>query len=111
MDKRDRDRLRHIRDAARRALEIAATTSRDDLEGTDVEALALVRLLEIVGEACAQVSEDTRQHNPGVPWRDAADMRNVLIHAYLRVNLDAVWRTVVEDLPPLLEAVERILAD
>lgn len=109
MRERDRDRLRHIRDAARRALEIADETSRQSLEPESTKALALVRLLEIIGEAASQVSEEVRDAYPNVPWRQAADMRNVLIHAYFRVNLDVVWRTVTEDLPPLVDDIETIL--
>lgn len=109
MLERDRDRLRHIRDAARRALEISKEVDREELEPEDMRALALVRLLEIIGEAAGQVSEELQDHYPDLPWRQAADMRNVLIHAYFRVNLDVVWRTVTEDIPDLLERVEAIL--
>lgn len=109
MRDRDRDRLRHIRDACQRALEIAEDLSRDALEPEGTDTLALVRLLEIIGEAANQVSGDLRSEHPDVPWQEASDMRNVLIHAYFRVNLDVVWRTVTEDLPDLLERVEEIL--
>ncbi len=92
-------------------MEIAEEVDREDLEPEDIRALALVRLLEILGEAAGQISEDVKDEHPGPPWRQAAEMRNVLIHAYFRVNLDIVWRTVRDDLPPLLELVEDILAE
>lgn len=67
---------------------------------------AVVRQLEILGEAACHVSAATREATPGVPWRGLTGMRNVLIHAYHRVDLDQVWQTVTVDLPPLLVAVE-----
>lgn len=111
MRERDRDRLRHIRDAGRRAIEITDATDRTSLRPESTEALALARLLEIIGEATNQVSDGLRRRHPDLPWQQASDMRNVLAHAYFRVNRDILWRTVVEDLPPFLAAVERILAE
>ena len=63
--------------------------------------LESIRNLEVIGEATKNLSEDLRDANPAIPWRQIAGMRDVLIHDYLKVNLNRVWRTVEIDLPPL----------
>jgi uncharacterized protein with HEPN domain len=69
----------------------------------------VVRALEIICEAAREVPTDVRRRYPQVPWQDMADMRNKLIHEYFGVDLEVVWRTVQEDLPPLVGAVQQIL--
>ena len=71
---------------------------------------ALVRAIEIIGEAASRVSEPTRAAMPVVPWSQIAAMRNRLIHAYFDVNRDVVWQTAIEEIPALatiLEAIRR----
>jgi uncharacterized protein with HEPN domain len=71
---------------------------------------AVVRQLEIIGEAVKQLSSKTTERAPGVPWRLIAGTRDRLIHAYFAVNLDAVWAMVEQDLPSLRREVEQLLA-
>ncbi len=71
---------------------------------------AVVRALEIVGEAANQMPDTAKERWPHIPWQDMADMRNVLIHAYSGVDLETVWRTVQEDLPPLCDSIRQALA-
>ena len=70
----------------------------------------VIRNLEVIGEATKNLSAELRAANQEIPWRQIAGMRDVLIHDYLKVNLTRVWRTVVSDLPPLQEAVTRLLS-
>ena len=70
---------------------------------------ALVKAVEIIGEAALQTSEVTRAHLPGVPWEDIVGMRHRLVHAYFDINLDVVWKTVQADLPPLIPLLEQVL--
>jgi uncharacterized protein with HEPN domain len=69
----------------------------------------VIRNLEVIGEATKNLSRELWDANPDIPWRQIAGMRDVLIHDYLKVNLDRVWRTVVNDLPVLEAAVNRLL--
>lgn len=69
----------------------------------------VIRNLEVIGEATKNLSRELRDANPDIPWRQIAGMRDVLIHDYLKINLDRVWRTVVNDLPVLDAAVNRLL--
>ena len=105
----DEIRLRHMLDAAREALSFARGRTRGELDNDRQLGLALVKAIEIVGEAAAQVSEPTRRRLPDMPWERIVGMRNRLVHAYFDINLDIVWRTVREDLPELIALVEEAL--
>ena len=72
--------------------------------------LAIVRLLEIAGEAATHVSEPVQDALPGIPWQQITGARNRLIHGYFDVDLDIVWAIVQDDLPPLIAQLERVLA-
>lgn len=72
-------------------------------------ARALVKSIEIVGEAASKVSGPTRQEMPGVPWPEIVTMRHRLTHTYFDIDLDIVWNTATTDLPPLLELLTRWL--
>ncbi|HLG30832.1 MAG TPA: HepT-like ribonuclease domain-containing protein, partial [Candidatus Brocadiales bacterium] len=70
---------------------------------------AVIRRIEIVGEAARRISEETQNGFPGLPWNEIIGMRNVMIHEYDDVDLAIVWETVKNDLPPLIESLEDIL--
>ncbi len=97
-------------DAANEALSFVAQKSRSDLAMDRALTLALVKAMEIVGEAASKVSPELRSQSPEIPWADIVAMRNRLIHGYFDVNLDIVWQTVTVELPPLLRQLQEILA-
>lgn len=99
-----------MRDYAREAMTLLAGKSRADLETDRVLSLAVVRLLEILGEAATRVPIEMQQLHPSIPWSYIIGMRNRLIHGYDRVDLDIVWAVVVADLPPLATRLEEITA-
>jgi uncharacterized protein with HEPN domain len=70
---------------------------------------AVVRNLEIIGEASRSLSDDVRDQHPEVPWRQIAAFRNFAIHTYWQIKLERVWRIVEQDLPPLKTQIEAIL--
>lgn len=109
MRKDDANRLRHMRDAAREALRFARDRVRSDLDSDRMLALALVKDIEIIGEAANQISEETKAQLPQIPWADIIGMRHRLVHAYFDINLEILWQTVQQDLPPLLAALEKVL--
>jgi len=96
-------------DAANKAATFMQGRNRKDLDEDEILALALVRLLEIVGEAAKGISEDFRRKHPQVPWRLIAGTRDRLIHGYMDVNPDIVWNIVTEDLPPLIAELQRLV--
>ena len=110
MQKTDTIRLRHMLEAARTAILIAGLRRREDL-GTDIMfALALMKSIEIIGEAAGKVSEPCRQAHTDIPWARIIGMRNRLIHAYHDINLELLWNTITDDLPPLIALLEAALA-
>ena len=103
-------RLRHMREAAATALEMAAGHGRADLSTNTMLAMALTRCLEILGEAASKMSAETSARFHTIPFPKIIAMRNRLIHAYFDVDLDIVWTTVSDDLPALLHALDQALA-
>lgn len=107
----DTIRLNHIRDAAREALEHAAGRRREDLD-TDRQLLhALVRCIEIIGEAANNVSSDLQEEHPEIPWAQIVGMRNRLVHGYFDINCAIVWKTVQEEMAPLISNISATLCD
>ena len=109
MNENDEIRLRHMLDAAREAMSFSNGRNRDDLDVDRQLVLALVKAVEIVGEAASRTSEATRNELPGVPWESIIGMRNRLVHAYYAINLDILWSTVQEDLPDLIARLEPLV--
>ncbi len=105
----DMVRLRHMLDHSREAVEFVQGKTRADLSNSRLLELALVRLVEIVGEAATRVSQEGRAKHPEIPWEDAVGMRNRLVHGYDRVDLGVLWDTITDDLPPLIAELGKIL--
>jgi uncharacterized protein with HEPN domain len=98
---RDADRIAHMIEACDQAAAFIAGRSRDDLDDDRMLQLALVKLVEIIGEAAKAVSNHTQAQYPDVPWSVAARTRDRLTHHYFEVDLDRLWSTVAESLPTL----------
>ncbi len=109
MQKDDQVRLRHMLDAAREAVHFAKGRARSDLDGDRMLSLALIKCLEIVGEAAAIISIDGRGALPAIPWSSILGMRNRLVHAYFEIDLDVVWYTTTVSLPSLIQILEGIV--
>ena len=73
--------------------------------------LALVKEIEIIGEAASQISESTWHQWSVIPWADIIGMRNRLVHAYFDINLDILWQTIQHDLPPLIAELSQGLQE
>lgn len=100
-------RLRHMLDHAAEATSLARGKTRRDLGEDRMLELSLVRLLEVVGEAAARVSDETREQFSGIPWKSIVGLRNRLIHGYDAVDLDVLWDIVQRDLPPLIRQLRQ----
>ena len=105
----DRVRLRHMLDHAREAVAMITGKRRTDLQRQRMLELALVRLIEIIGEAAARVSTEGQAEYSFIPWKEVVGMRNRLVHGYDSIDLDVLWDTIEDDLPPLIDELERVL--
>lgn len=96
-------------DFARETAYFIKGRNRSDLDTDRIFSLALVRLVELIGEAANRVPTEEQSRYPNIPWVDIIAMRNRLIHGYDVFSYDMVWKTVAEDVPPLIKALEKTL--
>jgi len=109
MSKDDPVRLRHMLDSASEAFELIRDKSRADLDTNRVLSLALVRLLEIVGEAANKVNASTRKEIPDIPWSQIVSLRHRLIHGYDTIDMDILWKILTADLPDLIKQITKVI--
>jgi uncharacterized protein with HEPN domain len=105
---RDELYLRHILDAIQK-IESYADVGHDQFIAISLRHDAVIRQLEIIGEAAKRLSRQALGRHPEIPWRQVTGMRDVLIHDYMGVDLERVWNVIERDLPPLRKAVEELL--
>jgi uncharacterized protein with HEPN domain len=101
---------RHARDALLSVREYTAA-GRDAFFAARMVQDAVLRNLEIVGEAIKALAPETRSLAPETPWRRIAGMRDQLIHHYFGIDLEVVWRVVEVEIDPLLRVIERLIAE
>lgn len=109
MQKADGIRLQHMLDSANEAVYFVNNKTRISLDTDRKLMLALLKSIEIIGEAATHVTKKCQEDLSQIPWRNIVGMRNRLIHAYFDINLDILWKTVTEDLPPIIEELETLL--
>lgn len=101
--------LRDIREAAGRITAYTRGLSYNEFRRDHKTQDAVIRNLEIIGEAVKNISDTDRAGAPDVPWKSMAGMRDRLIHAYFGVNLDIVWAVATEELPAIMPEIERMI--
>ena len=109
MHAEDRIRLLHMVEAAEAAMRFAAGRQRDDLQTDQMLLFAVIRAIEVLGEAANKVSEEVRTANVNIPWKAIVGMRNRLIHAYFDVDTDMVWETLQIEIPEVLTHLQALL--
>ena len=109
MNERDELRLRHIVDAAQRIAGYLRGADQAAFLGNPMMQDAVIRNLEIIGEACVNLSAELTQGHAAVPWQKASGIRNRLVHGYFDVDLRIVWQTAVESLPGFAKQVKALL--
>jgi uncharacterized protein with HEPN domain len=102
-------RIRHMLDAAKEAMGFVKGRTRKDLNSDRMLTLSLVKSIEMIGEPASKVTEECRASCPEIPWVSIVGMRNRLIHAYFDIDPDRVWDTIQDDLPSLINDLEKIL--
>jgi uncharacterized protein with HEPN domain len=105
------DYINDILDALEKIENFTAGFELDSFVKDDKTAFAVIRALEIIGEAARKIPKSMRSHYPNIPWQDMAAMRNKLSHDYFGVDLRVVWKTLQIDLPPLKVGLEEIIQE
>jgi uncharacterized protein with HEPN domain len=109
--KNDKIYLRHILDAVADIEKFINGVSEEDFSKNREKQYAILRALEIIGEASKNLSDELKAKCPDIDWKNIAGMRDKLIHAYFGVNLPLVWGTVKNDLPQLKKQTQNLLKD
>lgn len=108
--KNDKVYLRHILECINN-IESYTPNGESDFFSSKLIQDAVIRNLEIIGEATKRISMDLREEYPDMPWREMAGMRDVLIHNYFGVDNEIVWNVVKNEIPLLKEKVTDLLGD
>jgi len=108
---RDHVYLSHMRDAIAKIERYVAGTDYETFTGNDMMIDAVIRELEIIGEATRNLSVPFIEAHPDIPWSRIRRMRNILIHEYFGVSLKVVWDTAHSNLPELKALIQRVLAE
>ena len=94
---------------ARRIATKITAVSRAEFDANDDLQLAIVYLIQVVGEAANRLTQEQRKSHPAIPWREITGMRHVVVHDYFRVDLDVVWDTANNSIPALVAALESMI--
>jgi uncharacterized protein with HEPN domain len=105
----DAIRIRHMIEAAETARQFVVGRQRSDLDENRMLLFALVRAIEVIGEAASKVSLETPTATPSVSWPAIVAMRNRLVHAYFDIDREILWRTVSEEIPALVSLLSSSL--
>jgi uncharacterized protein with HEPN domain len=106
----DRERLQDIVDAIAQIERYAPARKEDFLENELVQ-VWIIHHLQVIGEAASSLSSELRSCTPDIPWQAVIGLRNILVHAYFRVDPDELWAVVEKDIPFLKKRVGEILED
>ena len=102
---KDKLYIRHILEAIEKIRRYVGSASFQEFDANELLQDAVVRELEIIGEAAKHLSEEFRSQHPAIPWEQIAGMRDKLIHEYFGVDTEIVWKTITEDLEPVRRAL------
>lgn len=112
MENKDLFRLEHISESIEKIEHLAQLLhTQENFETRWIEQDAIIRNLEIIGEAVVHISDDLKSNHPDVPWREIKGMRNFVTHKYFGVELSEIWSTVIKDIPILKEQIKKIIDD
>ncbi len=108
---RDLDRLRHMLEAAQKLVDYSHGKSLSEIQGDELLSLALLRLLEVFGEAARCMSEPLQKRHPEVPWVEIIGTRAWVAHGYMDIDMRIVYSVLLNDLPPLITRLPAIIKD
>lgn len=101
----------HMLDTARKATDKLRGKAKEDFDADENLRLALAHLIQIIGEAARRISRELQTVHPEIPWTAIVGMRHKVVHDYLNVDDEIVWHTITQELDPLIQSLERLLAE
>jgi len=99
-----------IIDCINKIIEYTENTTEIEFRENTEKQDAVIRRIEIIGEAVKSISRDTRNKSPRIPWREIAGMRDIVVHEYFGVSIDMIWRVAVNEIPELKKDIEQIIS-
>lgn len=105
------DYLEDMLSNAERAVKFAEGMDYDHFAKDEKSVYAVIRAVEVIGEASLKIPNEVKNKYAGIPWREIASMRNKLVHDYFGINMQVVWQTIREDLPALISALRVALKE
>ena len=105
------DYLQDMLEASAKALQFVRDVDLEAFSKNEEKVFAVIRALEIIGEAAKNIPKSIRGRYQEIPWEDIVGMRNKVIHGYFGVDIEVIWKTVQEDLPLLQATLTRIFED
>ncbi len=109
MEKNDEKRLTHMLEAAKDAMGFLQGKTRDDLDKDKQLTLSLLKSLEMIGEAASKVSKECQLGCEPIPWDNVIDLKQQVVHTYWDIDRDWIWKTVTEELPPIINALQQLV--
>jgi len=104
-------RIEHILEAIAKIQRYTAGMSEEAFAADDLVVDAVQRNFTIIGEAARQIPVDIQRKHPEIPWARMQGMRNILVHEYDAVKLNVIWRTIQDNLPPLVEPLRKLVQE
>ena len=104
-------RIRHILDAAQEIVQYTVGKTRDDLETDRPLQHLLLHNIAIIGEAASKIDTEFRSQYPEFPWPQMIGIRNRVVHAYFDINLNIIWQTATQNLPPIIPLLKKLLEE
>ena len=108
---RDKGRLEHISEQLNNIESFLSGKSLDDLQKDKILQYAVIKSIEIIGEAAYMLSSEFREAHPEVEWDGIIRMRHVLVHGYYQISVPLVWSIIEDDLPPFRDQIEELLTE